>query len=589
MKAFSVQMDLRSKGILLGCCLLLVMPCLSLAYYVSIFGVSTVFGDSWDDLVPVIKKWMSGTLSFSDLFVQHNEHRILFPRIAMLAIQALTKYNDVAEMYFNWALLSLTALLIFYAYLKKSRRDSYPKLLLTFLPISLLICNFRQYESVLWGDGILVNSMIFGVVAAFALLEVNEKIDFLFVLSLAGAIVGSFSLLSGLIVWPAGFLQILMSKKRPNIRKASLWAFVGAISFITYFYEFVPLRYSYPLDYVLVHPIEGGEYFLALIGAPLSAFDVRFAVANGLVMTLIAMLVAVQAYKGKLLGQNGLSISLIVFAVLSSLTTTVGRSGFGVQQALTSRYTPITVLGIIGLYLLATSVSNSLPDGPGWRGHKSFGAHALLAVIFLGLIVSNSAGWEGAQSWRDSREIGAYVLKTYKIQSDENIRNFLYWVPGASLRIKEKAQFLEQNKLNVFSEPVINTSTLILSGSNTFFALDRIDTDIASEQGTLHLINSSQQETITFTGWAVDKQANNVAFAVFITIDGSIDIPCLYGRDRKDVAKAYRNPKFRFSGFMSTFSSSILSKGKHTISLKIVSKDRIHFYQPEQIFCILVI
>jgi hypothetical protein len=57
----------------------------------------------------------------------------------------------------------------------------------------------------------------------------------------------------------------------------------------------------------------------------------------------------------------------------------------------------------------------------------------------------------------------------------------------------------------------------------------------------------------------------------FITINRSLDAPTLYGGDRPDVALALGNPDFEFSGFIATFSSSILPKGQYTISLKIVA------------------
>jgi len=569
------------KAIVTACGLLLILPALSLLYYVSVFGVNVIVLDEWD-VVPLLQKMMNGTLSFSDLFAQHSEHRILFPRVAMLVMARLTQYNTVVEMLFSWVLVCLTGVFIFWVYRRKFSCES-PRLLLMFLPVSLLLFNFKQYESILWGVTCQIYLMVFGAVATFSLLEKSERMDIWFVLCLASATVSSFSFLTGLLVWPVGFLQVVSSRKEKILRRLVLWCLVGTTVFVSYFCCYVKPSIHPPLNYVLENPVTAIRHFLALLGAVFS-FDITMAIAFGLATVLIALFVMAQMCRERILRRSEIWLSLILFAVLSSVATTVGRAGFGVEQALSSRYTPITALGVAGLYLLALSVSEKLPPKS-----KSFGVHALIALILVGLVVSYQVGWQEGQSWRGSRETGAYVLRTYKIQSDENIRNFLYPIPGASSRIKEIAQFLEQKKLNVFSEPVIDTSTLILSGSNTFFALDTINTHVAPEHTTLYVINSSQQETIMVTGWAVDKQVNDVASAVFITIDGSIDIPCLYGRDRQDVAEAYRNSKFRLSGFVATFGSSILSKGKHTISLKIVSKDRIHFYQPEQTYYVLVI
>lgn len=260
------------------------------------------------------------------------------------------------------------------------------------------------------------------------------------------------------------------------------------------------------------------------------------------------------------------------------LTTTLGRAGFGVEQALSSRYTPITSIGIAGLWLLAIHISEKSP-----AKSRSFGAHALLALLLVGLIFSAGAGWKAGESTMYDREMGAYVPKTYKIQSDENIVSYLYPNPVVA---HERAQFLEQNKLNVFSEPTMDPSTMTLISSDTLFAIDTIDGKTTGSP--FILVQVSKMKTITIKDWAVDKQANDTASAIFITIDGRPDIPTLYGLDRLDVAKTYKTPNFRFSGYVASFSSSILSAGKHTISLKIVSKDGAHFYYARQLLYLMV-
>jgi len=84
-----------------------------------------------------------------------------------------------------------------------------------------------------------------------------------------------------------------------------------------------------------------------------------------------------------------------------------GRSAL--RAALSSRYTPLTSFGIAGLYFLAVSLS----EKSSLKG-RSFGFHALLAVMFFGLIVSYGVGWQAGETWSHSREMGAYVIKTYR-------------------------------------------------------------------------------------------------------------------------------------------------------------------------------
>ena len=64
------------------------------------------------------------------------------------------------------------------------------------------------------------------------------------------------------------------------------------------------------------------------------------------------------------------------------------------------------------------------------------------------------------------------------------------------------------------------------------------------------------------------------ADGVFINIDGRDFIPAMYGGDRPDVAKAFHNDDYRFSGFSAQFATSALSKGYHSLILKIITKDK---------------
>jgi hypothetical protein len=491
--------------------------------------------------------------------------------MAMLAIGSITKYNTIAWMFLSYTLICFTALLIFHKYREDSSRDSHSKLLLNFLPISFLLFSFRQHESILLGFASHIYLMLFGAVTTFFLLERSKKVDKWFVSSLLSAFVSSFSFVSGLMAWPIGFLQMLISGQR-DVRRIGLWCSGGIITFASYFYGYVKPAHHPPLNYVLANPLEGARYFLIVIGAPFS-WDAGTAMAFGLVIMLIGSPTMVFALKEGILRRNGIWFSLTLFALSSSLLTTIGRAGFGAGQALSSRYTPITSLGIIGLYLLALRISEKSP-----HKHKSFGAYAMLTLILVGSIVSYHIGWGIGVSEKRFKDVGAYVSVTYKIQSDENIRKYLYPAPAI---VRERARFLEENGLSVFSKPRVNLSALSPIGPDALFWIDTINGKAIAQQPSPIAINASREETITICGWAVDKGANDSALAVFATIDGKLDIPALYGLDRPDVAKAFDNPKFRHSGFMATFSSRILGRGEHALGLKIVARDGRGYYRPE--------
>ena len=557
----------KSTPIIVSICILLLMvPPLSLLYYINAFGVNVVFWDDWQE-VNLVQKTMNRTLSFSDLLVQHNEHRMPFPDLFMIAIEILTQYNMVAVMFFSWILICLTALFIFLLFRRQFHWSNYPKLTLIFLPALLILFSFKQWGSILWAITSQIYLMIFGVVAAFSLLEMSKKVDVWFASSILAASLASFSYLAGLLAWPVGLFQIIISKKEKALSRMAIWCTVSVFVFTSYFWGWVKPSYHPPLNYVLTEPVDATKYFFAFVGSPFFWDSVVTSEIAGLLVTLIAVSVLVYTYRSKVLRNNGVWLSLILFAALSALITTVGRSGFGTVQAEDSRYTPMIALGAIGLYFLALSLF-AKPSG-----RRRAGAYALFVLVALSIISAYSTGsytgWFQGQDWKSSREMGAYILLTYKMQSDENIVKYLCW---DTRLVRSEAEFLEKNRFSVFSGPVVNESDLIPLYSDTFFALETINGKIASGQNADLSINSSQCQTITITGWAVDKQANDVASGVFITIDDRVSIPAFYGLDRSDVAVYLGNPRFRFSGYIAMFSSSVVSTGKHIMSLKIVGK-----------------
>jgi hypothetical protein len=556
---------------------ILVAPSLALLWLIKRFGVNSIYADDWD-MVGVYEKAVAGTLHLSDLFMQHNEHRLFFPRIAMLALELPTHFSSLPVMFFSWLLAFGTATIIFYTFLSKFDVKNLQQLAF-FIPVSLLIFSFRQFEAVLGWFNCQWYLLAFGVVAAFCLLEKSKSTDHWFGLSLLSAILASFSMLLGLLVWPAGLLQLLLSTKwfRQKNRIA-IWSITGlaAIGLYLYGFDLFPsgntLRSSRSL-------LSTGAYALAWIGGPFVWEPAYLAATVGAVICLLGVIVILQAYRLKLIGKNRLWVSMMAYAALAALVTGFGRGGLGWGEALVSRYTVVSVIGIIGLYLLAKSVS----DKRNGRGRWSFGFHSVLALVMISLLVSTGAGLYAAQKLKNNDEMYAYILGTYKMQSDANLVRFLVADP---VLVREDANFLEDHSLNVFSEPSFNPYGESASriGNNTLFDFEI--SDVPNVNGCVE-INSSAVDTVTITGWAIDSRANMVAGGVFITVDGNMQIPTLYGLSQQDVASHLGN-KFLHSGFIAMFSSHYLAPGEHHLTLMVVGATFGYVYSPLGDLCIAI-
>ncbi len=145
--------------------LLILLPAALALLYVRAFGVSVVFFDAWS-IARIFGEWSSGTLSLSDFFAQHNEHRMLFPKGVEFLLGRITGYDNVVEMYLIQVCFLVTLAVLFLAF----RAGSNNAWLLFFVPISFLVFSFRQYENMLFGFQInFAFTQTFGVLALFLL------------------------------------------------------------------------------------------------------------------------------------------------------------------------------------------------------------------------------------------------------------------------------------------------------------------------------------------------------------------------------------------------------------------------------------
>lgn len=556
---------------------LMVTPAVISLLFIRAYGVNVCFWDQWD-FIPLLDKMFSGQLSFTDLYAQHNEHRIFFPRLIMLLLGLITHYNNVAEMYFSWFLLCLINCLLLRIYTRSFGVTQ--GALAKFIPVVWLIFSLRQWENLLWGFEIAWFMVVLFLLLSLYLLGTSRSVGWRFALSVASAVVCSFSSAQGLLIWPIGLIQILWiwwsQGKRAKwlyLKIISIWCLIGIFIYIAYFAGYTKPSHHPSLLYFMYHPFSSLGYLMVSIGSPL-AVDTYTAAAMGILLLVAYIYVLVYAIKSDSQTQSVMTfpLCLVSFSLLTAGILVMTRSGFGVGQAFSSRYTTVTALGIVGLYLAILQLKVK------YQNLKPFLFGLVLSLMTLGIIASYShAIMSDGKSVRAHRSQAAYYLSTFEFQSDENLAQ-LYPNPQVA---KERTEILKKYKLNVFASPRFEPENLTLVEGTTLFYIDTINGRQPAQQGSRTIIDGQQEKTITVSGWAVDQKAGQAAGGVFINVDGQKDIPAFYGGDRPDVADHFKTPNYRFSGFSASFATSSLGKGQHSMSFKIVTADKSGYYQPD--------
>lgn len=347
--------------------------------------------DEWE-LVPLAARSLDGTLGWGELWAQHNEHRIFFPRLWLLAIVRATGGSVGAELAGNVAAAGLLLFLLA-RNARKLLATERSRAFLAALPfLSWIVFSQAQWEN--WVTGWQIQiwlAVLCAAVAAFALVGPSLRRRDL-ALALAAALVGTFSFADGVLTWPVLFLALQLRARGPDRKRTgAIWLTVGALAVGLYLlgYRTPPDRAS-PLA-TLAHPLRLVDYVLRFLGAPLASRDGGIQRALGVLGLLVA------AVGGPVLLRKGVPrerlvpwLALALWAVGCAVLAGLGRAGEGVgmgpAQAKAPRYvtlaSPLWVCDVLVLLLAARHAT-------GGRFERL--APRLALAVLAALVVVNSA------------------------------------------------------------------------------------------------------------------------------------------------------------------------------------------------------
>jgi hypothetical protein len=422
---------------------LALFPALASLIYITAFGVNAMFEDDFA-IVPYVGALRSNTLTLQSLFDQHNEHRILFPRMVFLTSAQLTHLNSKAGMYFYWLCLCSICGVLFLVF--REVRGMTSGSLLSFAPASWLIFSPRQWENLLWGW-----QLPWGMAVAFSLLALyllarRSAPALSLVLALLSGVVASFSLAGGLAVWPAGLLEIcclglIPVRERNWWIRAAIWSLFGAATATAYLHGYLnPPDNPVTAVSLLRHPVHTLGFFMAALGASLS-MDAQDAAGIGVLFSVLLGYAVVQ-YTQRPSRVPVFWLAAVALDIFFVMILTRGRIAFGLEKAAASRYTVFGLTGVAALYLWLVSV-------PGRENRiETLAKGAMFALVGSGLIVGYQAGlYQGHQSMIERQHL-AVLERNFSTATYSELQTSNPW-PPAVCTIALLA-YLSSQHLNVF-------------------------------------------------------------------------------------------------------------------------------------------
>lgn len=390
------------------------VPLAFLLWKLSQIGHNFPYWDAWE-MVPLMQRWEAGVLGFSDLWAQHNEHRILIPRLIMLTLAYATGWNTGYEVDLAVACAGLLAVALSVCALRAPADRGLMAPWWTVPVFSFLVFSWTQMENWIWGW----QFMLFLSMAAvgIGLLLLSGEARWCFVAAVLLGIIATFSFANGLIYWLAAAPVLAFSGDHPpraRGRRALIWGIVGGLCIAAYLYG-----YKKPgVSPEMASPLNIVAYIVLYLGAPITTVFTRapwhgpliFPVQGwmylpGAVGLLAGAGVLLELWRGRTvpLGRMSPWIALMLFAGASAVVTAAGRAGYGLGQALTSAYVTIGSLywcGLTGLVALWLQPRQVLTLAPALRWCVLLGGGALALCAALGGTAWSTSEWEPVARWR---------------------------------------------------------------------------------------------------------------------------------------------------------------------------------------------
>lgn len=355
------------------------LPPLYILYLITRYGIDVPFWDQWE-FVLLLKKYKTGVLSFPDIWAQHNEHRILFPKLIMLALAAATGWDIRYELYANFVLAGLIFIFLNLLFRKEAGGRCKPWFSVV---AAFLVFSPVQQENWTWGWQIQIFLGVLGaVVAVWSVSRYPAQWKGLLV-AMGAAIVASYSFSNGLLTWPVVGM-LLLAQRQWKMRHVGLWTAAFIISVFLYYHGYQKPELHPSLLYPLNHPYDYIRYVFVYLGSPLAFSKREHAIAIGILLTCVLCIASIQVWRS---GREGFKrllpwLALALYSISSAAVTGIGRSGFGVDQAMASRYTTISTPFVVSVFVVAAYWIGGYPDS-----HKRLPAKLTAVVCFVSVLL----------------------------------------------------------------------------------------------------------------------------------------------------------------------------------------------------------
>ena len=402
------------------------------------------FGDQWNAVLPG-EYW-------AQLFDQHNEHRILFPRLFFLVDLLVFDGNNVFNLSSIFAIqLVHAALLVWIA--RRGGLGQGVLLWCTTGTVFALMFWAYQIENFSWGFQVQFVGVFAAATAAFASLALGRRGWTAIAIAIFFGAVAAYSMANGFLA-PL-LLTLLGWWLRLPWRQVAVLAVAAALLLAFYLRGYhSPPGHSDPVD-AIRHFQVVLEYALSYLGGPFSQLilsstrqagtitvepSIPLAIAIG-GLGVLAFLVLLATELRRRRPAQGAFLAVMAMGVATALVTGLGRINFSLEQAFAQRYgTPAMVFWCATLLCWVSRHAATSP-------RRAWAALLVATVTVAAIAVNQRAFMQYARDVGVFRRQGATAILTDS--HDRSDLEMLY--PSSSVILTQSAK-LRRAGLSVFSE-----------------------------------------------------------------------------------------------------------------------------------------
>lgn len=321
-------------------------------YLVIKYTVNIPFWDDYTAVIIFLNNFLSAETLWEKVYLvfkQHNEHRIVFNRVvALLQLKVFSEINFAHLVFLGnigWVFMTILCF-------KKFREKKYT--LWYFLPVVLFMFSITHYEIMLWAMGSLQNyyQMLFVFISIFFLTEpINNKSQICIYIFVSLALFTSGGSV-GLI--PIVLFHYLVKKEYKIALKFALYCCFFLWVYFDLFNYVRPGHHPNPYD-----SIRNLSQFVTYVACFLGNIYPRDKQIWAMTYSVFLLVLTCVALFWGGWKKNEFCAYSISFLLFSAVMAAITRSGFGVDQAFSSRYSIYSILLFVFVYLLLLRICSA--------------------------------------------------------------------------------------------------------------------------------------------------------------------------------------------------------------------------------------